>query len=39
VGSPAIDAGLNLGYQTDFDNLPVPSGPSPDLGAFEYLGK
>ncbi len=34
--SPAIDVGLDLGYQLDFDNRPVPVGAAPDLGAFEF---
>jgi hypothetical protein len=34
-GSPAIDAGADLGYALDFDDLPVPAGLAPDLGAFE----
>ena len=34
--SPAIDAGVDLGYKLDFDTHPVPAGPAPDLGAFEY---
>ena len=38
VGSPAIDKGINLGYTTDYDRRPVPVGPAPDLGAYEYAG-
>jgi hypothetical protein len=34
--SPAIDAGVNLGYVRDFSDRPVPVGADPDLGAFEY---
>lgn len=40
--SPAIDAGLDLGYTSDFEGEPVPVAGSPeseaipDLGAFEY---
>jgi len=34
--SPAIDAGILLGYSLDFDNRPVPANTDPDLGAFEY---
>lgn len=34
--SPAIDAGLDLGYSFDFRNYPVPVGTSPNLGAFEH---
>jgi hypothetical protein len=36
AGSPAIDAGVNLGYKLDFDNNPVYSGNNPDMGAYEY---
>ena len=36
--SPAIDAGIDLGYTEDFDLDPVPVGDDPDLGAFEYQG-
>ncbi|GAB1453823.1 hypothetical protein MASR2M47_38790 [Draconibacterium sp.] len=35
-GSPAIDAGADLGYKTDFENNIVPVGNAPDLGAFEF---
>jgi len=34
--SPAIDAGVALGYVEDFDGRPTPAGKAPDLGAFEY---
>jgi hypothetical protein len=34
--SPAIDAGIELGYFLDFDNRPVPVNHKPDLGAYEY---
>jgi len=34
--SPAIDAGIDLGYILDFEDGPVPVGAAPDLGAFEY---
>jgi hypothetical protein len=33
--SPAINVGVDLGYQLDYDNQPVPVGTAPDLGAFE----
>lgn len=36
--SPAINAGLNLGYSTDYANQPIPSGAAYDIGAYEYLG-
>jgi len=35
-GSPAIDAGANLGYSADYDGRSVPSGSAADLGAFEF---
>ncbi len=34
--SPAIDAGIDLGYALDFENNPVPVQTKPDLGAFEF---
>jgi len=36
AGSPAIDAGLDLGYTEDFEDNPVPQGAAPDMGAFEF---
>jgi hypothetical protein len=36
AGSPAIDAGLNLGYTKDFEDNTVPVGAAPDIGAYEY---
>lgn len=35
--SPAIGAGINLGYGSDFDNRPVPMDSAPDVGAYEYV--
>ena len=35
-GSPAVDAGLVLGYSRDFDDRQVAAGAAPDMGAFEY---
>ncbi len=35
-GSPAIDAGRNLGYTSDMDGGAVPQGSAPDAGAYEY---
>jgi hypothetical protein len=35
-GSPAIDAGANLGYALDFDGRSVPQGGGVDIGAFEF---
>jgi hypothetical protein len=37
--SPALDAGLNLGYTLDFLNNPVFIEKASDIGAFEYQGK
>jgi hypothetical protein len=34
--SPAIDAGIDLGYVLDFDDHPMPNGTAPDIGAYEY---
>jgi hypothetical protein len=36
-GSPAIDAGVNLGYTVDYDGVSVPQGSLPDIGAYEYV--
>ncbi len=36
--SPAINAGLNLGYALDFSNQAVPQGGLPDVGAHEFAG-
>ena len=36
IGSPAIDAGANLGYAQDYDGRPVPFGSAPDIGVFEF---
>jgi len=36
AGSPAVDAGIDVGQSLDFDNKPVPGGKVPDIGAFEY---
>ena len=38
-GSPAIDAGADLGYRLDFDNQRIPQGKAPDIGAYEYSGQ
>jgi len=34
--SPCIDAGVDVGLNTDYDNSPVPQGSDPDMGAFEF---
>jgi len=35
-GSPAIDAGVDLGFSSDIDNNPIPAGQGPDIGAYEF---
>jgi hypothetical protein len=35
AGSPAIDAGLDLGYTRDFEGNTVPQGAAPGMGAYE----
>jgi hypothetical protein len=35
-GSPAIDRGLDVGLKRDFAGNPIPRGPAPDIGAYEY---
>lgn len=34
--SPAINAGIDLKYDKDFNGITVPFGKAPDLGAYEY---
>lgn len=34
--SPAINAGTNVSLTTDYSGNTVPSGPSPDMGAYEF---
>jgi hypothetical protein len=36
TGSPAIDAGLNVGITTDLDGNPRPQGNGYDIGAYEF---
>lgn len=36
TGSPAIDHGSNLNYNTDFIGTMIPEGAASDIGAFEY---
>jgi hypothetical protein len=38
AGSPAINAGTNLGYTVDFLGMSIPQGGTPDMGAYEYIG-
>jgi hypothetical protein len=38
LSSPAVDAGMNIGYTKDFQDVPVPQAVSsllPDIGAYE----
>lgn len=35
AGSPAIDAGLAVSVETDFDGIPRPQGAGYDIGAYE----
>lgn len=35
AGSPAIGAGTDLGYEVDFDGVPIPK-DAPSMGAFEF---
>lgn len=37
-GSPAIDAGTDVGLTSDYEGRPVPNGSAPDIGAYEYYG-
>src|SRR5437899_174607 len=37
-GSPAIDAGINSGINTDFDGVARPAGAAYDMAAFEFPG-
>jgi hypothetical protein len=36
AGSPAIDAGMNVGVATDLEGTPRPQGSRPDIGAYEF---
>jgi hypothetical protein len=36
-GSPAVDAGMDLGHETDFEGHPRIVGRAADLGAFEFV--
>lgn len=38
AGSPAIDAGADVGATADFESNPVPQGAAPDIGALESAG-
>ncbi|MHC5073271.1 MAG: choice-of-anchor Q domain-containing protein [Planctomycetota bacterium] len=34
--NPVVDAGIDLEYKVDFRNNPIPSGATPDMGAYEH---
>jgi hypothetical protein len=36
-GSPAVDAGGDVGLTKDRLGNPIPSGPAPDIGAYEHV--
>ena len=36
AGSPAINAGVDLGITTDYLGTAIPRGAAPDIGAYEY---
>ena len=36
-GSPAIDAGVDVGYDHDLAGNKVPQGRAPDIGAYQYV--
>ncbi len=36
AGSPAINAGVDVGLTRDYDGCDVPLGGAPDIGAFEF---
>jgi len=38
-GSPAIDAGTDVGLDRDIDGTPVPQGAAPDVGPYEYAAE
>lgn len=39
TGSPAVDAGVNVGQSLDFDDKMIPTGKFLDIGAYEYYTK
>ena len=37
--SPCIDAGENIGLETDIDGTAIPQGSATDIGAYESIGE
>lgn len=37
AGSPAINAGVNVGLTADHERNTVPTGSAPDIGAYEFI--
>ena len=37
AGSPCVDAGTDVGIETDFESNAAPQGPRPDIGAYELV--
>jgi hypothetical protein len=35
--SPAVNAGVDVGLETDLDGIPIGRGPAPDIGCYETL--
>lgn len=35
-GSPCIDVGCDVGFKRDAAGTPIPQGPRPDIGAYEF---
>ena len=38
-GSPAVDTGVKVDVDLDFEGNRIPYGKAPDIGAYEYTGK
>jgi len=37
--SPCIEAGIDIGLDSDFKGTEIPQGDAPDIGAYEYIKK